>query len=327
MLLHSKLLSFDDVSLSPQYSEIESRANPDLTSRLSESVTLNHPVIATNMAAVFSVGMMYSLDQSGGIAIAHRFMNKEQLIELATDSPCKYFPFSIGIKDEDYILAQELFYALGDKAIVLIDIAHGHSKKMGEFVSKIKSIGFHTVIAGNVATPEGYLFLNECGADAVRVGIAGGKACTTKFITGHHIPTLQSVLDCADVKKNAKIIADGGISTSGDAVKAIAAGADFVCLGSVFAATSKSHAHLKTINDKTYKVYYGMSSQSAIDTFFPGRKSHVAPEGDTLEIPYTGETDDVLYRFLAGIKSALTYSGCKNLDEFRENAILLTKNL
>jgi len=327
VLLHSKLLSFDDVSLAPQYSEIESRATPDLSSRLSKSVTLSHPVIATNMAAVFSFGMMEALDKSGGIAIAHRFMNRDQLIELATDNPCTYFPFSIGIKEEDYNLAKDMFYALGDKAIVLIDIAHGHSKKMGDFVSKVKKIGFHTVIAGNVATAEGYLFLSESGADAVRVGIAGGKACTTKFITGHHIPTLQSVLDCADVKRDASIIADGGISTSGDAAKALAAGADFVCLGSVFAATSKSHAHLKTINGKTYKVYYGMSSQSAIDTFFPGMKLHVAPEGDTLEIPYTGETDEVLYKFLAGIKSALTYSGCVNLNEFRENAMLLTKKL
>ena len=326
MLKPSNLLSFDDVWLEPRYSEIESRANPDLSSKLSSSVTLQHPVIASNMASVVGPFMAETFDDSGSLAFCHRFLSRDQLVFLAQGQKLNYFPYSIGIKEEDLDTAKDIFNILGDKAIVLIDIAHGHSKKMGEFVTKVKNIGYKTVVAGNVATVEGYQFLSNAGADAVRVGVAGGKVCTTKNITGHHIPTLQSVLECALHKNHASIIADGGIATSGDAAKALAAGADFVCLGSVLAPTSDSPSELVNENGVLYKLHYGMSSKTAMDTFFAGKKTHVAPEGTTIKMPYTGETADVLKEFISGIKSALTYTGVDNIKDFQENAILRFKN-
>lgn len=325
MLKKTNLLSFDDVWLEPRYSEIESRSNPDLSSALSPFVTLKHPVIATNMASVVGEKMAHTLDKSGSIAFYHRFLSRDELIHLTTSFPAKmkYFPFSIGVKEEDLNVAKDIFYMLGNDAIILVDIAHGHSKKMGDFVSKVKKVGFNTVVAGNVATQEGYKFLVDHGADSVRVGVAGGKACTTKYVTGHHIPTLQSVYEVASCKTTASIIADGGISTSGDAAKALAAGADFVCLGSVLAPTSDSPSELVHDPDgSSYKLYYGMSSKTAMDKFFGVRKSHVAPEGKAIRLPYAGETSDILKDFLAGIKSALTYSGVNNLEDFRKYAIL-----
>jgi len=329
VLKSCNLLSFDDVWLEPRYSEIESRANPILSSKLSPSVTLKHPVIASNMASVVGEKMAHTFDKSGSIAFHHRFLTRDDLIDLTVThtGKMKYFAFSIGVKEHDLNTAKDIFYLLGNDAIVLVDIAHGHSKKMGEFVTKVKKIGFDTVVAGNVATAEGYQFLTDHGADSVRVGVAGGKACTTKYVTGHHVPTLQSVYECASQKTTASIIADGGIATSGDAAKALAAGADFVCLGSVLAPTSDSPSELVHDPDgSSYKLYYGMSSKTAIDKFFSGKKTHVAPEGKAIRMPYVGETSDVLREFLAGIKSALSYSGANNLESFHNNAILRYKN-
>lgn len=319
-------LSFDDVWLEPQYSEITSRAHPILISKLTEGVVLKHPVIASNMASVVGPEMMDVLGNSGSIAFCHRFLNQKQLVELAKNkSNLEHFPFSIGIKDGDYDSASRLFDILGPfKPIVLVDIAHAHTKIMGEFLERIVKIGFENVIAGNVATPDGYLYLVEHGAKAVRVGVAGGKVCTTKHVTGHHVPTLQSVIDIAKIKSSVPIIADGGIRTSGDAAKALAAGADFVCVGSILAGTNEAPGETKKINGQMMKAYYGMSSQMAIDKFFNGKKCHVAPEGKTEYIPCTGPASDVLDQFIAGIKSAMTYSGSMTIKEFQKKAVFLT---
>lgn len=330
MLKQSTMLSFDDVWLEPQYSTVESRSKPNLSSKLSNTVTLEHPVIASNMTSVVGPKMVKTLDQSGSIAFLHRFLNKEELIETyyAIRDQIKYFAFSIGVKEQDLDIAKAILTLAGEKAIVLVDIAHGHHSKLGQKVKELKAMGFHTVVAGNVATAEGFKYLQSCGADAIRVGVAGGKVCTTKYITGTHIPTLQSVIDCARVKTTASLIADGGIVHSGDAAKCLAAGADFVCLGNILAATSDSPTEMvKDEHGTMFKIYYGMSSKHAMDTYFPGQKNHVAPEGKITTIPYTGETINVLNEFLAGVKSALSYSGVTTIPEFQTKAILLYKGV
>ncbi len=326
-------LSFDDVWLEPQYSEIESRKDPVLDVAISENHSLGHPVIATNMASVVGESMAKIFDDTGSIAIRHRFMTLEELLISARNfikNNDKLFAFSVGVKDSDYDIASSVYDVVGDKGIILVDIAHGHTKRMGLMTERIKNIGFKTVIAGNVATAEGYSYLSSYGADSVRVGVAGGRVCTTKNVTGHHIPTLQSVIECAEFKDDYKlkttIIADGGIASSGDAVKCLAGGADLVCIGNLLASTSDAPSELFTTEDGLiYKVYYGMSSKTAIEGFFGDTKRHVAAEGKTEKIPYTGDTRDFLNEFLSGIRSALTYSGCRNLTEFQNRAILRAK--
>jgi len=336
VLKSSLQLAFDDVWLEPQYSEVISRTYPDLSSDLSNFCRLLHPVIATNMASVVGEKMAKTFDQSGSLAFHHRFLSRETLCLYAenfiNNNLSNIFAFSVGIKEEDLEIAKEVFDIVGDKSVILVDIAHAHTKMMGEFLNKIKYIGFKTLVAGNVATPEGYQFLADHGADAVRVGIAGGKVCTTKYVTGHHIPTLQSVIDIERFRQNSSykipIIADGGISSSGDASKALAAGANFVSVGSVLAATSDSPSELiHDPNGSSYKLHYGMSSRTAIEKFFEGKKRHVAPEGKAERMPYAGETKDILDEFLAGIRSAFTYSGASNLEEFQEKAILRYKSI
>ena len=146
--------------------------------------------------------------------------------------------------------------------------------------------------------------------------------------------SLQSVIECAEARLksttnyNVAIIADGGIAHSGDAAKAIAAGADFVCLGSIFASTSDSPSDLVHNEDgSAYKLHYGMSSLTAINHFFGEKKRHVAPEGKTERLPYSGETIDILNEFLAGLKSALSYSGAKSLEDFQNKAVLRYKSV
>jgi len=323
-------LSFDDVWLEPQYSEITSRVIPDLSSNLSDYCKLRHPVLATNMASVVGPAMAKTFDTSGSLAFHHRFLDQDTLCGYAKDfieSDSSIFAFSAGIQDTDLETAKKIFDIVGEKGVILIDIAHAHTKMMGVFLGKIKAVGFKTLVVGNVATSDGYEFLSDHGADAVRVGIAGGRVCTTKYVTGHHVPTLQSVIDVAIWRQTKKykpaIIADGGISCSGDAAKAIAAGADFVSVGSILASTSDSPSDLlQDPSGKLYKLHYGMSSRTALDKFFDGKKTHVAPEGKTEKILYSGETDFVLNEFLSGIKSSLSYSGAKNIAEFQKKAIL-----
>lgn len=331
MLKHSYLLSFDDVWLEPQFSNIESRKIPNLSNKISSFHELKHPVIASNMASVVGEKMAKTFDNTGSIAFHHRFLSLEKLSLYAENfmlNSGNIFGFSIGIKKEDLDIAKEIYDIVGDKAAILIDIAHGHNPKMGTMISNVKKVGYKTIVAGNVATADGFNYLADFGADAVRVGIAGGKVCTTKYVTGHHIPTFQSVLDCANSRlsrnDHVAIIADGGISNSGDAAKAIAAGADFVCLGSIFASTSDSPGDLVHNEDgSSYKLHYGMSSLTAIHNFFGEKKRHVAPEGKTERLPYSGETIEILNEFLSGLKSALSYSGAENIHDFQEKAVIL----
>jgi IMP dehydrogenase len=337
VLKPSLLLSFDDVWLEPQISFIESRTTPDLSSYISAYHKLKHPVIATNMASVVGEKMAKTFDESGSIAFHHRFLTREQICLLAENfqqKPGNIFGFSVGIKDEDLDTAKEVYQMLGDNSVILVDVAHAHTTRMGTMVENVKKIGYKTVVAGNVATGDAFNFLGDYGADSVRVGIAGGKVCTTKFVTGHHIPTLQSVIECYDARLksvkncNVSIIADGGISNSGDAVKAIAAGADFVCLGSLLASTSDSPGEYVTQPDgHAYKMHYGMSSDHALKLFFNNKKNHVAAEGKTDWLPYSGQTTEVLNEFLAGIKSGLSYSGAKNIEDFQLKAVLRYKKL
>ena len=335
MLKPSLQLAFDDVWLEPQYSEISSRADPKLTSHLSEWISLSHPVIASNMSSVVGSNMADVFASTGGIAIHHRFQTSDDLNELSISTMKRHhdhrlFAFSIGVKDEDYEIAQRIYDNVGICGIILVDIAHGHTHKLGKFLEKVSKIGYAAVIAGNVATADGYRYLVDHGADSVRVGVAGGKVCTTKNITGHHVPTLQSVLECAEARImskniNSSIIADGGIRDSGDANKAIAAGADFVCIGGLLASTSAAPSELINKDGKDYKLYYGMSSRAAMDKFFAGKKTHVTPEGKSELIPYTGDTLEFLLDFIGGIQAGLSYSGAMNIKEYHEKAILRYK--
>ena len=202
--------------------------------------------------------------------------------------------------------------------ILCVDVAHGHHIMMKECLEHLKSTFGHAVhiVAGNVATLEAFNDLADWGADSIRVGIGGGSICSTRLVSGHGVPTLQSVLDCVKSDRKVSIIADGGIKTSGDMVKALAAGADFVMVGSLLAGTSATPGEVfKGSEGKKYKVYRGMAS-SAAQKDWRGKSS--SPEGISTTVPYKGLTANILNDLRGGIQSGFSYSGAKNVAELRE---------
>ena len=175
-------------------------------------------------------------------------------------------------------------------------------------------------MAGNVATLEAFNDLADWGANSIRVGIGGGSICSTRINTGHGIPTYQSIHDCSYSNRDAKIIADGGIKNSGDIVKALAAGADFVMLGSMLAGTDESPGEIFTSGNKKYKVYRGMASRSA-QMDWRGKSS--SPEGVSTTIPYKGSVVNILQDVAGNIKSGFSYSGVRDLRELQSKATFL----
>ena len=172
-------------------------------------------------------------------------------------------------------------------------------------------------MAGNVATLTAFKDLENWGAHSIRVGIGGGSICSTRVRTGHGIPTFQSILDCASVARTAKVIADGGLKTSGDIVKALAAGADFVVLGSMLAGTEETPGDIIKKDGQLHKKYRGMASEEAqID--WRGRCS--VSEGICATVPYHGPVAEVLKQIEGGIRSGFSYSGARNLGELRARA-------
>ena len=178
--------------------------------------------------------------------------------------------------------------------LLCIDIAHGHHKMMRDALKYLREKYDNKIhiMAGNVATLEGFNDLADWGADSIRVGIGGGSICSTRLVTGHGMPTLQSVMDCAASDRDVKLIADGGIKTSGDVVKALAAGADFAILGSMLAGTSETPgAVIENKSGQSYKLYRGMASKDA-QINWRGKSS--TPEGVSTTIPYKGPVWNIL---------------------------------
>lgn len=178
-------------------------------------------------------------------------------------------------------------------------------------------------MAGNIATPEAYHDLSSWGADAVRIGIGGGSICSTRIQTGHGMPTLQSIMDCASMD-GASIIADGGIKTAGDIVKSLAAGADFVMLGSLLAGTDESPGDvLNSTDDKKYKVYRGMAS---VEAQVDWRGTSRSLEGVSTTIPYKGSVKDIISNLEMNIKSGLSYSGARSISELQARATFIQQS-
>ena len=210
--------------------------------------------------------------------------------------------------------------------VVVVDTAHGHSKGVIEAVFRIKERypGLQ-VIAGNVATAEATNDLIKAGADAVKVGMGPGSICTTRVVAGIGVPQVTAIYDCCQEAKkhNIPIIADGGIKYSGDIVKAIAAGADMVMLGSLFAGTEESPGEIEIFKGRSFKVYRGMGSMGAMeqgskDRYFQENTKKLVPEGVEGRVPYKGSLAETVYQLVGGLRAGMGYCGAKNLQELRE---------
>jgi len=209
--------------------------------------------------------------------------------------------------------------------VVVLDTAHGHSKGVLDAVKQIrKRFPDLEIVAGNVATPEGTRDLIKAGANAVKVGIGPGSICTTRVVAGVGVPQITAIYDCAceAEKYDVPVIADGGIKYSGDIAKAIAAGADVVMIGSLFAGTEESPGDLEIYQGRSYKVYRGMGSVSAMrdgsrDRYFQENAPKLVPEGVEGRVPFRGSLAETVYQLLGGLRAGMGYCGTKNIHELK----------
>ena len=319
-------LTFDDVLLVPQHSEITSRREPELATKLSKNFSLNIPLVAANMDTITESAMACAMADLGGIGILHRFMPlEEQIRQTATirdfqKNNALKMPIaaSIGVKTEGMERADRLAEAGVD--ILTIDIAHGDSIMMLEILSHVRKKYPHIdVIAGNVATADAAQRLINAGAQAIKVGIGPGSMCTTRVITGHGMPQLTAIALCAEVadKHAIPIIADGGVRNSGDIVKAIAAGASCVMLGSMLSGTLETPGEVKG----GHKIYRGMASKDAQVSWRGELPQGMAAEGEATLVPCKGSVRDVVLEITGGIRSGLSYAGVEKISALRELGI------
>jgi IMP dehydrogenase len=230
---------------------------------------------------------------------------------------------AVGVRPDDMDRAAACVDAGAD--VLVVDIAHGHSDHTIDMVRKLKKRFSIPVIAGNVASPEGVCDLAEAGADAVKVGVGAGSICITRIVTGFGVPQLTAVAECAEMgrKMNVPIIADGGVRTSGDVVKALAAGASTVMVGSMLAGTDESPGAPVVRDGRRYKIVRGMASLSANiqrkamekDEISDEEWSEVVPEGVEAVVPYRGGVSDILHQLVGGLKSGLSYAGARSIEE------------
>ncbi len=326
----NEALTYDDVLLVPGYSDITSRQDVDLTfGRLN----LKTPFISSNMDTVTEENMAIAMHEQGGMGIIHRFLKPRRLDQIikrtkaAGAKPC----ISVGINGD----SEELLH-IGLKNKVThycVDVAHGHHAGVAARIDDIRRFtkGWEdvTIIAGNVATLRGALFLVEAGADIVKVGIGPGSHCTTRVVTGHGVPQLTAISNIywgliknLGIKHRIELIADGGIRDSGDIAKAIAVGAHYVMLGRLLAGCSESPIETIMKGGKRCKIYRGMASFSAQED--RGRKKkNIITEGVASIIPEDGPVEDVIDRLRGGLSSACSYTGARNLADFRIKAKLI----
>ena len=314
-------LTYDDVLLVPQYSDIRTRKEVSLTSRLSEGLNLNFPVISSPMDTVTESEMAYTMDRFGGLGIIHRYNSIEEqagMVAEVVNSGAKNVGAAIGVSGDYFERAQTLVE--NGANILCVDVAHGHhvlTKNALGILRKSFNGKVH-LMAGNVATLQGIDALAAWGAHSVRCNIGGGSICSTRLQTGHGLPGLQTIFDCSETVHDVAVIADGGIRTAGDIVKALAAGADFVMLGSLLAGTDETPGdfiQLPTGGQK--KAYRGMASKDA-QMDWRGRFS--SNEGVSTFIDYKGSVVEILEDLRGGMLSGLSYSGCRSIRELHSKA-------
>ncbi|WP_413587518.1 guanosine monophosphate reductase [Bdellovibrio sp. HCB274] len=318
-----KGLTFDDVLIIPARSDIRSRRDPNLTTKVTRNFTMETPIISANMDMVTEYDMALAMHNLGGMGILHRFISTEEQSAQARrlkEAGVKLISASVGVGEEFKTRSKALVEA--GVNIITIDIAHGHSVQMMETMKWLKDQYPHVdLIAGNMATPDAARDLIEAGADAIKVGIGPGSMCTTRIITGCGVPQLTAIALCSEVASahGVPVIADGGIRTSGDMVKAFAAGASTVMLGSMLSGTIETPGEIK--NGK--KQYRGMASRSAQDSWRGGVPEGMAPEGESTQVNVKGHVKDVIHEVTGGIRSGMSYINATSIAEIKDKALFM----
>lgn len=310
-------LCFDDILLVPQHSSVKSRHDVRLTMSIGygkKEIDLFTPIIASPMDTVCDIEMCKAMSDRGGLGILHRYMSYQDQIIKSQDLIQEKYNFGVAVASNNGFLAQaDSLYNIGVR-LFLVDTANGHSDYAINAVRQLSSsLPDAHIMAGNVATYDGFKRLAEVGADSIRVGIGGGSVCTTRIVSGHGVPTAQSVSEIAlQNEYECSIIADGGIKNSGDMVKAFSLGANAVMLGSMLAGTQEAPGELLELNGVLVKNFRGMASENA-QVDFTGESS--ISEGVSTTTPYKGSVNDVINQIRGGLGSGCSYSGVHELAD------------
>lgn len=319
-----KSFTFDDIALVPQFNNIPSRTEPILESWLTRNRKIGIPLICANMDTTISDDLAEILLNRGSIPIYHRFTDTLESQKAWVKKHKDKTFISCGIGDAKLKEAR-LLLNLGAVG-VCVDVAHGHSDRMFNFIEKLKKTHpDKEVIAGNACTPMAFHDLVNAGADAVKVGVGPGAACTTRVITGFGVPQFSAIYECAKIgnKLRVPLIADGGIRTSRDVVLALAAGASSVMIGKLFALTNESAAQKReSENSPTgYEAKFrGQASEDFQKDYYGGLKSKTVAEGVDFWANVSGSADELIDRLLGGIRSGMTYGGARSIKELQRKA-------
>ena len=331
-------LTFDDVTLAPKYSEIlPSEVNTRVD--LSKNLSLNIPLMSSAMDTVTESKMAIAIAKAGGIGVIHRNLEiKKQISEIRKVKKQKLLVgAAVGAGPLEIKRAQAILKEKID--LIVVDTAHGHSKKVAEIIKSIIKIKNKntSLCAGNIATAEAAKFLIKLGVDIIKVGIGPGSICTTRLVAGIGVPQLSAILEVKKGVKNKKIkiISDGGIKYSGDLAKAFAAGADAVMIGSLFAGTIEAPGKLIKKNGKLFKKFRGMGSVGAMnkgsaDRYFQKKQKNLSkyvPEGVEGLVKFKGNVNSIIYKLVGGLKSSMGYLGSKKVTNLRNkpNFVKITK--
>ena len=323
-------LTFDDVTLAPQYSKV---LPSDVSTKtyLSKNLHLDIPIISSAMDTVTESKMAIAIAREGGIGVIHRNLSIDRQIKEIQKVKSKGLKVgaAVGTNQSEFSRVKKIIKLGVD--LIVVDTAHGHSQKVADIIMKINKIKTKktALCAGNIATANAARFLCKLGVDLIKVGIGPGSICTTRLVAGIGVPQLSALLDVKKgLKKNVKMISDGGIKFSGDIVKALAAGADAVMVGSLLAGTSEAPGKIIKKKGKLFKVFRGMGSVGAMnkgsaDRYFQKKqkdKSKYVPEGVEGLIKYKGDAKKTLHKLVGGLRSSMGYLGAPQIKILTKNA-------
>ncbi len=332
----NEALTFDDVLLLPQYSGVLP-SETDISTKLTKKIILKAPFLSSAMDTVTEAKMAIAMAESGGIGIIHRNLNiKSQAIEISKVKKKKLIVgAAVGTNNDDLERSKHLIDTGCD--LIVIDTAHGHSEKVLKTLSRLKKMTKIPICVGNIATAEAAKKLYNFGADIIKIGIGPGSICTTRMVAGIGVPQISAIMEVKRALKNKKIklISDGGVKFSGDIAKALAAGADAIMMGSIFAGTNESPGKKFKFKGKIYKQYRGMGSIGAMSSGSANRyfqknykdKSKFVPEGVEGRVEFKGNVSKIIYQLKGGLRSSMGYIGAKKLSDIAKNAkfIKITK--
>lgn len=310
-MMHQTAITFDDVLLIPAYNHHESRrvVSTQAADKMGK-ISLDLPIMSSNMDTITEHAMANFMHEKGGIGVLHRFMDIQDNVREFLACQGQVF-VSIGCSEAELLRAEALRDAGAN--FFCVDVAHAHAKYVGSTLKKLRSmLQSRCIMAGNVATYAGADYLASCGADIIKAGIGGGSVCSTRIKTGFGVPMLTCIQDCA--RSDRSIVADGGIRTAGDIVKALAFGADFVMIGGLLAGTAPTPGEVVIKSDgRRVKLYRGMASREAQEAFHGQMHEWKTAEGVSAEVAYREDHHEIIADLVGGLRSGLTYAGADTI--------------